>query len=322
MLRRKRNTTTQAAPRRSPVSSERTPVFSYYSGQRRAATAHPDGRTQMKSASVSSGRGENELARQNRNSLLGGHKFAWRHVPTYLAVLMFVCAFLYVLSLSSDPRVVVEQQPGIIQRDAAVYESEVRTLWNKSFRNRSKLTTDTVSTRKAILDQYRELGNVRIQLPLVGRRATIVLVPEVPVLQIQAQNGLFYVDATGKALIDTSYVKQVDTVPTVLDDSILTVDPGKPVLSQAQTTYIVELFSELAATNLKVDSVTLSNQSANQLDVRLTGQKYFIKFQMDSDSDVRQAVGAYLVVRKKFESEGQGPSEYIDVRIPEKVFYK
>lgn len=305
----------EPSARRATAQQQRAPVFSYYAGQRRRG--HVDG-----ASSDRASRQQADRSVSRARSALNGHQFAWRYIPTYLACLVFVCAFVYVLLLSSDPRVVIEQQPGIVQRDASVYESGVRAEWNKSFRNRTKFTTSTTQTRQEILDNYPELSDVRVQLPLVGRRATIVLVPAAPALQIQAQNGVFYVDVHGKALVDTSHVERVDSVPTVQDDTVLTVDPGKTVLPQSQVAYIVQLVTELKAADLEVQSLTLSDTSANQLDIRLTGQKYYIKTQMETDSDVRQVVGAYLATSKKLESDGIRPGEYIDVRIPDKVFYK
>lgn len=315
LLQRKHKTQT-ATSRRSNIDGTRAPVFSYYAGQKRAQQLTGSAR----------GAGQQRFADNSQPKKRYGfgarHTFAWKHLPTYVACLMFVSAFVYVLSLSSDPRVVVEQRPGIVQRDEATYATEVKSLWNRSIRNHSKITTDTISTRQAILENYRELADVRIQLPLVGRRATIVLVPAAPILQIQAQNGLYYVDNKGKALVDTSRVESTNSVPTVQDDSVLNVDPGKSVLPQYQVSLIVQLNAELRAANLSVQSLTLSDKSVNQLDVRLVGQAYYIKVQMEQDSDIRQIVGAYLAVRKKLDADNTRPGEYVDVRIPEKVFYK
>jgi hypothetical protein len=54
--------------------------------------------------------------------------------------------------------------------------------------------------------------------------------------------------------------------------------------------------------------------------VRLPGQKYHLKFSMLTDP--RQAVGSYLAIRDKLAKENATPSEYIDLRTDEKVFYK
>lgn len=315
---KKKQTADMSGRRRA--SSERTPVFSYYnySGQRRAASTQDSTRVGTR---VQTGNGTQTKHASGPRSV-AGHTFAWRYVPTYAVLLVFVAAFVYVLSLSSDPRVVIQQQPGIVQRDTAVYESEVRALWRKSLRNHSKITADTNGTRQSILNDYRELADVRVQLPLVGRRATIVLVPASPVLQVQAQNGMYYVDAHGKALVDTSHVEQTSSVPTVRDESVLMVDPGKTVLPGSQVVFIVQLVAELQAVNLPLQSLTLSDKAVNELDVRLDGQGYFIKMQMQPDSDVRQIVGAYVAARKKMDGDGVRPGEYVDVRIPDKVFYK
>ena len=304
-LKRSKPASPQGTMRRMRSTSSASPVFSYYSGQRRATPGQP----------TQHNRGE--VAPKQRRVA-----FQFRHIPTYIALFMLGSAFLYVLTLSSDPRVVLEQQPGVVQRDSTVYSTEVRQMWRKSVFNLTKITANTDKTRSDILNQYHELADVRVQLPLVGRRPTIVLVPAAPALQLQAQNGVFYLDSNGKALVDTSYVKTTSDVPTLSDDSVLAVEPGKQVLAQSQTSYVIQLYKELKSASVPVQSLTLSANSVNEIDLRTSDQGYYVKFQMTSDSEVRQAVGAYMAARKKFDADGTKPAEYVDVRVPEKVFYK
>lgn len=307
----RRRTTT---PRGREVS-----VFSYYGSQSR----RPETASRSASNVPSPRRLEVKSTRRRLSpKFLPRHHFQLKHIPTYVACTVLAGAFLYALSLSGSPRVVVEEQPGVVQRDASVYEQQVQSLWRESVFNRTKLTAHTQQTRQAILDTYHELGDVRIQLPLVGHRATIVLVPVAPSLQIEAQNGTFYLDSEGKALADTSHVTSSSSVPTVQDNGVLTVNPGQLVLPQSQVVCIIQLFTEFDAAHVTLHSMTLSNKAVNELDIRTAGDSYYLKVQIDGSVEARQVVGTYLAMQKKFAADGVKPTEYLDLRVAEKAFYK
>ena len=313
-LRRRKEATVNSARRRTTQTNAGAPVFSYYNnGQRRQQSS---GAQSTRPHMSSDNRGNTIKSRG------GGIRFEFRHIPTYIALAMLGAAFLYVLTLSSSPRIVLEQHPGVVQRDASIYTREVTDIWQKSVLNRMKLTAHTGGTRQDILNEYHELADVRVQLPLVGRRPTIVLVPAAPALQLRAQNGIFYLDANGKALADTSYVTSSSEVPTLSDDSVLSVEPGKQVLAQSQSSYILQLFAQLKAANVPIQSLTLSASAVNQVDLRTSDHAYYVKFQIGESSEVRQAVGSYLATRKKLEGSAVTPAEYMDARVSEKVFYK
>lgn len=311
----RQGTRRSAAPRGREVS-----VFSYYAGQpRRSAASSRYGAEPVSSAS------RPQAASPHHRITLGRflrHHFQAKYIPTYIACLVFASACLYTLSLSGSPRVVVEKQPGVVQRDPSVYEQHVQAVWRSSVFNRTKLTVNTQQTRQAILDTYHELGDVRIQLPLVGRRATIVLVPIAPSLQIEGHGGTFYVDAEGKALADTSNVTSSSSVPVVQDDGVLGVTPGQLVLPRTQVASIVQLFTEFQAAHISLRSMTLSDKAANQLNVQAEADTYYIKVQLDESTDARQVVGTYVAMQKKFAADGAGPTEYLDLRVPGRAFYK
>lgn len=317
-LRRKQSVDQQRGRRPSAVRGREVSVFSYYAGQPRRP-AEPS-RRGFGSSSAS----RPQVTSPRRGIFLGRfqHRFQLKHIPTYIACVMLASAVVYTVSLSGSPRVVIEQQPGVVQRDPGEYEQQVQAVWRASVFNRTKLTIHSQQTRQAILDTYHELSDVRIQLPLVGHRATIVLVPTAPSLQIEARGGTFYVDAEGKALADTSHVTSSSSVPVVQDNGVLTVSPGQLVLPQSQVVYIIQLVTELDAAHIPLRSLTLSNKAVNELDVRTTADPYYIKVQLDGSVDVRQVVGTYVAMQKKFTAEGVRPGEYLDLRVAGKAFYK
>ncbi|MCA9331205.1 hypothetical protein KC957_04080 [Candidatus Saccharibacteria bacterium] len=230
---------------------------------------------------------------------------------------------LWALSLSGSPRVVVERVSGISpERDAQQYTQGVSDIWSGSWRNFSKLTTDTDHTEQEILSKYTELSQVRIQLPLLGRRPTIVLVPTAAAFRIESGGKAYYVSPDGKALLDTSVVDTGSSLLTVNDETSVEVSSGKQILSHAAAQFLVQLDAQLRAERVNSPVLTLSNQAANQVTMKTPDHDYYVKFQIDDPATVRQAVGSYITVRNHFASSGSRPGEYVDVRIPDKVFYK
>jgi cell division septal protein FtsQ len=57
-----------------------------------------------------------------------------------------------------------------------------------------------------------------------------------------------------------------------------------------------------------------------KLDLRAKDQPYFVKFYLGGDPLAQ--IGQYLAARHHFNEAGQQPAEYLDVRVPGKVFFK
>jgi hypothetical protein len=216
----------------------------------------------------------------------------------------------------------VLSQPGTIYQDGASYQKAINAVWGAQFGNQFKLSVNGHFLEKQIAAAVPDVASVQVQLPLLGRRPTVVLTPGKPALELVTVNGGFYVDQNGKVMARNSDVKQnqLKDVASVQDESGLKAEPGKTILTIQQASFIQALSRQLGAEGLKVQSMTLPANAGNEIDVRLSGQNYYIKF--GTTGDARQGVGTYLAAKNKFDSEHITPAEYVDVRIDEKVFYK
>jgi hypothetical protein len=61
--------------------------------------------------------------------------------------------------------------------------------------------------------------------------------------------------------------------------------------------------------------------ATSELDVRVAGQPYFIKFNLQS-GDARQQAGTFLATQSHLQSQNIVPSTYIDVRVDGRSYYK
>lgn len=255
-------------------------------------------------------------------SVLKRYRLRLGHIPSYMALAAILIALGNACLLQPNPKIILVSTPDTVHRDPKTYQEAVQAIWKKSVFNRTKLTISTAAIRRDIAGQFTELAAVQIELPLLGRRPTVILTPTKPALQLVNASGSFYVDADGKVMARTTDLLQNDlqNVPVVHDETGISVEPGKAFIPAAEASFLRKLYAQLRAEEVAVTSITLPLRAANEADVRVDGQRYYIKFSIDSDP--RQAVGTYLAVKAKLDAEGIVPTEYIDVRVDEKVFYR
>lgn len=252
----------------------------------------------------------------------GRYRFRLGHIPSYLALGAILLAAGNACLLDTKPKIILIQTTGTVHRDAKTYQDGIQDIWSNSILNRTKITVSTKEIKNDIAKQFAELADVQIELPLLGKRPTIRIVPGAPGLELVTGNGAFYVNADGVVLARTNDLKknQLEQIAVIHDESGIQAEPGKTILPAGQINFLQKIAAQLKAEQIAVASITLPKTAANQADVRVDGQGYFIKFSLDTDP--RQAVGTYLAAKAKLDAEGTGPAEYIDVRVPEKVFYR
>ncbi|HSX23842.1 MAG TPA: hypothetical protein VLE74_01960 [Candidatus Saccharimonadales bacterium] len=304
-LRRKPSPAEPNVERRRPRSVSPT-VFSYYARGNSPSSQNTGRRDEPAKPSV----------RRKR------YRLRMAHLPSYLALAAIIIALLNVCWLQPNPKIILVSTAGTVHRSPKEYQQTILALWKQSLFNQTKLTVSTGSLRRDIQQQFTELQDVQIELPLLGRRPTVILTPAVPTLQLVSGNGSFYVDGSGKVMARTTELTQneLKDVPLVRDESGQSAEAGKIVIPGPEAAFLQKLFAQLQAQNIPVLSITLPANAANEADIRITNQQYFVKFSVDNDA--RQAVGTYLAAKAKLDAEHAAPSEYMDVRVPEKVFYK
>ncbi len=290
----------QTPTRHRPV--EQNKVFSYYS----------------KSSSKPVTRGENSgnLGR-NADTIDLGSQAKWGHVPTYIALFLITVAGLYALWLKPQPKVVILGQPNTIHRPAEEYQTAIQSIWEESIFNQTKLTLNGAKLTQRLKEQFPELMQVNIELPLLGQRPSVILRPSQPALSVINDQGTFYVDSSGKVLASADKVlkQELKPMPLIDDKTGVEAELGKQFLAQEQVYFITSLYTYLRAAAVPIKSLTMPADKAHEIHVAIEGEGYYLKFSLLTDP--KQAVGMYLAVRKNLQANA-----YVDLRVPEKIFYK
>jgi hypothetical protein len=239
-----------------------------------------------------------------------------RLVPTIIALGVICLSIVYNTTLSTSPGINFAGDTPVY-RSADAYKDDIAKILNSSLFNHSKLTINTKSTITAILKAYPELDAATISLPIIGRRPTVTLHAQNPVLILTTQTSALVLGANGKAVAETKQLMSslTDKLLTVQDKSGVQVHAGDQALSTETVSFIADLAAQLAAKQLTIESLILPS-GGNELDVRVKDQVYYLK--TDVSGDARLQIGAFLAAR----DGGAKPAEYMDVRVEEKVFYK
>ncbi len=309
MVRFRRRKDTSAAPRRrqpTGVSSSRRPVFSYHSG-RSAATEPEAGYTPPASAGGSS--------KHSR----GWRRRSWvRNLPSLIALGAVLASVLYCLGLAPNPKIISDD---LALRTKEEYQQGAQQILKESLLNRTKLTINTKHFERVFRERFPEVADVGLTLPLISRRPVITVSTARPELILATQDQAYVLDKRGVAIMQAQDLPNEtrQKLPVIQDQSNTPVELGKGILSTEDVEFITTVLEQLTAKGLSVQAITLPPR-AHQVDIRINGQPYYVKFSVDSDG--REAAGAFLAIKAKLERENSTPSEYIDVRVDGRAYYK
>lgn len=174
---------------------------------------------------------------------------------------------------------------------------------------------------KKLQQAYPEITDVSYDIPWLGSRITAKISTARPVLQLTSQAAGLVIDEQGRAIIKSNDVNNstVENLPLVQDQTGYQAGVGQLVLTKRQVQFIETVYSQLKAKNLLPSAIILPPK-AQELDVRLVGLSYYVKFYMGGDPLFQS--GAFFATKQKLAAAGQTPAEYVDVRVEDRVFVK
>lgn len=250
-----------------------------------------------------------------------------KHSAWLLGSGLLLALMVYQMQLSTTPHVVslAKSSDAPFLQDSKIYQQAAGQLLSEAASNRNKLTVDAAGIAARLQQRFPELQEVSLSLPIIGDKATIFVRPAEPAMVLAASNGTFIVDENGRALAEASAgtnLKRLQ-VPSVTDQSGLSVKLGKQVVPRSAATFINTVAVQLRAQKIGVQSMTLP-VAAGELDVYISGKPYFVKFniQKGSEDSSLVQVGTLIALLRKLEREGTAPAQYVDVRLEGRAYYK
>lgn len=240
-------------------------------------------------------------------------------LPFWLLVGVVLVCVLKVLWLSTDPKIIVVGNTTVSAtyvQPNNMYETAARSLLKTSIANHSKLTADLDGIARRLQRQFPELQHVVVNIPLVSNRPVVYVEVAQPSLIVQTVHGNYALNRTGIVLARAPKIPA--SVPVVVDQSGATPKLGGYYLPGSTITFIQTVEYQLMAAHSAISAFVLPSTSPYELDVRPEGQPYVLRFNLEEDAKVQS--GAAIAT---LQSLGANlPKQYLDVRVPGRVYYK
>lgn len=292
--------------RRRSVSVEQSKIFSYQA----IRAAEIDTRQRLRPEAT-----EVQARAQGRSQWL-----SVRYIPTMIAGFIVIGCVIYNTFLASSPRVIIsgDASARVLLQDVSTYQTVIQQELEQSVLNRSKLTFDVSGVTEALTKRFPEVSSLRVSLPLIGQKPIIYIVPTEPAAIVDSQNGSFVLDAQGRVISDDATASPLVSI-RIRDDSGLTLAAGEQAVSKDNLRFITEVTRQLADKGVTVTEVILPAGSQSVL-FGIEGASYKVKFSFQGDA-VQQA-GAFLATYDRLNQTATKPSQYVDVRVVDRVYFQ
>ncbi|HVC36584.1 MAG TPA: hypothetical protein VNE40_04070 [Candidatus Dormibacteraeota bacterium] len=268
------------------------------------------------------GRGESRSQRRPELSKFVGY---WlQRIGFLIGTLILIVGLVNVLVISSPPRIDLENSPSsqFFMRNILVYQKSASDAMARSFWNNNKITLNTAGIAQELKSKFPEIADATISLPIFGHKPIIYIEPNQLAFILSASNGNFVIGQNGAALFARQSLptKNKLNLLTLTDQSNLRIQVGQSAFPSSQVNFIQEVIAELRSRGVQISNLTLP-AAASELDAHLQGLPYIVKFNLQNN-DPRQQAGTFLAVKAHLDSAHISPTQYIDVRVDGRAYYK
>lgn len=290
-------------PRREAASNNERAVFSFYQN-----------RVIPKNDSLESIDRRQQQAKSQYRRL---------HSVTILTLVVIAGCFIYILSLDSNPKIVIvneqDQATASLLRTVDVYKNAAQKDLRSSIFNKTKITANTSGLARKVQEQFPEVSEATVSLPLINRRPVYYLQITQPTFLLTKGTDVYALDQQGRVIMKGDETLPASNLVRIDDQTAQSANVGEQFLPTAQIEFMQNVQAQLAGKGITVMSFVLP-PLANEVYVKQADKPYIVK--MTFVGDPRQQSGAFLAVKGKLEADKVNPAEYIDVRVEEHAYYK
>lgn len=232
-------------------------------------------------------------------------------------VIVAVLVLVFQLSVvSGHSKVVILQLDGTQTVDGVSgYEKTVNQLLATSILNRSKITIDARGVADELRKRHPEVESAVLTLPFVGGQPTLYISQSEPVFVLQQGVHRYILSASGYI---TGNASSDSELPLVEDQTPEMLTIGKQLLPRSSVQFMRNVQYQLEQANIPVSSLVLPAQKAYEVDARLKDKPYIVRFNLEEDA-IQQSGAAIATIQQLGQTV---PASYLDVRVPERVYYK
>lgn len=285
-------TLNEERPRRSPSSGSRVPLTYYRSSEQNAKSNSPFRTTSKKGPF-------RKLAT----------KFA-----DFIIIGSILLGIIYSLTVRADSSV----QAVSSYRPTSVYKTSADTEL-RHFKNHNKISLDQRQILESLVTKYPEIAAGRVELPVFSQKPKVDLNISPPAFYLQSGSKTYIVNQDGRAVGEQKQFPSIQGLGIVNDQSGFSAESGKQVISASGANFITQLVRQSQKARVSVKAMILPPKT-QEIDLETNDRGYYIKFNLNADPD--QQIGQFLAARHQFDESSSQPSEYLDARIPGRIFYK
>lgn len=211
-------------------------------------------------------------------------------------------------------------------RSLEEYSEGINNIFASNIKNRSKFTLNSNSFEAKIKTKFPEVKTAVVVTPLAGRRLQVGLELERPLARLNQalSNTQAVLSESGTVVLEDDAPvinEQFAQIPSISIPNI-TYSLGDQILTSSEAGLIRLLVSEFDGSvpyRHKVKSIEFDVQK-REIRVRFEGVGYYAKLTPERESRVQ--VGALVSTLRSTGEQGSLPTEYIDVRVDDRVFVK
>lgn len=234
-------------------------------------------------------------------------------VPLLLAL---VALFGLVIYVDSSPIVRLEDNNQSI-RTVEEYRIISAQAMNSSIFNITKLTFNYDLVEDFIKKKCPEISYVDTSFNVVSRQPVVKLHFYVPVAIFQSGGKLWLIDEKGRIISELK--SENKNLPLIVDEVGAVGEPGKMAISTSDIEFIIDLLKYSKQKGINIANIT-TPLIPRQLDIRAEGEGYYTKFNLNEN--VIEQLGTWIAARQTLANSNQVPTNYIDIRAADKVFWK
>jgi hypothetical protein len=240
---------------------------------------------------------------------------------------VFLAFAAYQLGLSRQPKIVImsnsKQAAGHYLKTSARYQQIAASVMANTGGSSTKVTINVNTLEQKMKNRLPEIAKVSVSLPVIGSQPVFYLHPASPALVLNNGGKRYLVASSGKVL---RQVKNIDNfsklkVPVVSDQADNLQIVNGQVLSGSDVAFITTLVNQLGAAKVKIGKIVLP-AAGREVNVSPNGAGYFVKFNLADSNRAKQQIGDFLAARGYLKSKNIKPDNYIDARIPGRIYYR
>ena len=253
-----------------------------------------------------------------------GKSSIFRQLPTIISFIVIIGTLFYISTLNSNPEIIIDNGSNTVNflHTTAQYRQTIVSLLDSSFLNKSKFTIDTNALARKFKADYPELDSATIIIPVTGHRLELVLKASTPVLDLKNSTGYYLLSDQGVVIKKFSTLKDMNSTKLVVltDDSNSSVFLAKNFISGQTVSFIQKIIYQYSKKNMTITGMTLP-VSPYELDVQSRGVSYIEKYNLLNDANYQ--IGTYFTTLQYIKTNNiPMPTQYVDLRVPGKAFFK